>query len=676
MREKTGRTAAGMLAALLVLTLMIMSVFPVLADGEVQRLSGKELTKYNVELVIDGSGSLVSGSGATDPEGLRYEAINLFLALLTNKGNNAGAVVFDDNSDKFLLDTGLMALDGKADKEALASEIRDAGTGGDTDIGSALLEAVNTLVRDGDPDKQSVVILFSDGRTDLGDDKDALDQSLENKETAIETAQDKGIPVYTICLAASDTADPAELQAIASRTSGEAAEVSRPEDLADAFEEFYRLIFNSSGDDRLDDTFPAGGQLSYDLDVPTYGAEEVNVVLRTDEVKDISLESPSGNWTESQVEDAIMSGGNIEVLKISDPEAGTWHLTIEGNEGDTAAVNIIYNVDTEADLATADQETDYAAGDTVRLTARLLENGEAVTDDAVTDEYKAAVCLTDNRTGDTRTEDMEPQDDGTFSYALQTDDYDSYDVYAVLRAGEIELVSKTITLNFGNSAPTLTASDDDKSHTISVLVTPLTGRKKKIDVSKYFSDDQDSTLRYTLVRSQLVDGTAALDGNTLNIDTAKSRSGDVVIRGADSQGAYVDLTLHFKVHNWTLPIMIGFFAIVAGIIAAVILGIRAAMPLFRGNMMVSNLATGMRFPRGSFRGKIMLSAFPIGTTGFDPKNCWFRAERGNTVSFHAKQPFFANGQRVTDFRLFAGTTNYIYADEQQMNGIIVELKQY
>ena len=52
---------------------------------------------FNVMLVIDGSGSLVSQSNGTDREAVRYDAIRLFMALLTDQGNNVGAIVFDDN---------------------------------------------------------------------------------------------------------------------------------------------------------------------------------------------------------------------------------------------------------------------------------------------------------------------------------------------------------------------------------------------------------------------------------------------------------------------------------------------------------------------------------------------------------------------------------------------------
>ena len=46
--------------------------------------------KFNVVVLLDASGSMAS----TDPQNYRFEAISQFINLLTETGNNVGAVVF------------------------------------------------------------------------------------------------------------------------------------------------------------------------------------------------------------------------------------------------------------------------------------------------------------------------------------------------------------------------------------------------------------------------------------------------------------------------------------------------------------------------------------------------------------------------------------------------------
>lgn len=51
--------------------------------------------RYNIELVVDGSASLTDEKMGTDRNGERYKALRVFLALLANKGNRVGAIVFN-----------------------------------------------------------------------------------------------------------------------------------------------------------------------------------------------------------------------------------------------------------------------------------------------------------------------------------------------------------------------------------------------------------------------------------------------------------------------------------------------------------------------------------------------------------------------------------------------------
>ena len=209
------------------------------------------------------------------------------------------------------------------------------------------------------------------------------------------------------------------------------------------------------------------------------------------------------------------------------------------------------------------------------------------------------------------------------------------------------------------------------------IVTPITGRKYKEDLTNLFADDQDGQLSYQIVSSQLVSDTAKLDGSVLTVNTARSRSGDLVVRAVDSQGAYKDLTIRFKVTNLTLII---FLAILGGILIAAIaafLGWRAARPLFKGELNVSNATPGSAtLTRASFRGKIRLNMFQVGACGFDAKKCCFASCPGGRVEFRAPGTFYVNQIAYKkSYSLLPGQT-IIYADEQQTQGIRVYIKNY
>lgn len=658
--------------------LMVWSLLlcqPALATA--QAISNQDLERFNVMLVIDGSGSLVYGSDATDANGLRYDALDLFLALLTNSGNQVGAIVFDDDAQNYLLNTGLQPVSGKPDKLALSEQIRNAGTRNDTDIGSALLTAVETLnAQSAQNGMESVIILFSDGRTDLGDNEEAYNTSLENKETAITTAQAAGIPVYSICLNATPVADPAELQEISTRTSGDFVSVSSPEDLTGAFESFYNLIFATSSSERVTSTFPADGTLRFDIDVPTYGAEEVNIILDTDGVGQVQLNAPSGPLTAAEVEDFTMSGGDYDVIKLVEPEVGRWNLTLSGVPQDNVTINVIYNIDSTAVLSTADGNTDYGAGDTVTLQAQLYQGGAPISDSSVTSEYTVSLVLTNMADGSVETVDMVPGSNGQFTYDFLEEDFNSYEVKADFHYSNLTIPSNVVHLNFGNTAPVV--PDDQKLIEESVIVTPVTGRERTFDLSNYFSDTQGDSLTYSISSSQLVDDTASLDGSVLTVNTAKSRSGDLVLRAADPQGAYSEMTIRFKVTNLTPAI---FGLIVAAIVAALIVAglsiYRATHRLFRGTLSVSNVNASMSgaTPRShaSFRGKVKLSYFVVGSCGMDANKCCFVALPGRRLEFRSPKPVYYNGIAKTNIMILPGITE-LYADENRTQGICINMR--
>ena len=670
MRHKVWTASKRLCAIVFVLALLLPMFVPAACASETG-------TGMNIMLVIDGSGSLTSKRmKATDPDGLRYDALDLFLALLTNDGNNVGAVVFNEGSDSFRLYEPLNEIEGKSDKLALSDAVRKAGTGGDTNIGAALLkgvkEAASMSESNGLP---AVVILFSDGKTDLADEEE-YEASLEAKENAIVLAQKSQIRVYTICLNSNDGADPDEMREISERTSGSAVEVESAEGLKDAFEAFYPLIFAGTGSKTQEDNYPADGKLEFRVNVPAYGAEEVNIILNTTELESKSISSPDGLLTDAQIAEYTMSGGSYDVIKLVDPTAGEWVVTLNGAPGKKVTVNVLYNIDSEVLLKTTDGGSDYSVGEKVTLEAVLVQDGKEVLDPAVTSDYKATLMLTDLTSGAaSETVAMTPDGNGKFSYTMEGADYTSYSAYAVLSYGDLALASATIPLNFGNTAPVPSAADPKKD-ILEVIVTPFTGKKTSLTLSDYFTDAQDEELSYSVVSSQLVQGSVDLDeqNGKLTVNTAKSRSGDLVLQAADSQGATAQKTIRFEVTDLRLVLTGSTLAIILGIIAVVsITAWAAAQKPWRGSLTVRNMLNGAVRDRGDFRGTVKLKQMRIGNCGLDGK---FVAVGHNRMEFVSKKPVYplrngVVGSAVKRVTISAGT-NTIYANEKQEGGIIVE----
>ena len=212
-------------------------------------------------------------------------------------------------------------------------------------------------------------------------------------------------------------------------------------------------------------------------------------------------------------------------------------------------------------------------------------------------------------------------------------------------------------VNFGNTPPTAVGGVtlvEEK-----VVVTPVSGRHRSFKLGEYFSDTPGDTLHYVIVSSQLVSDTAAIDGDTLNVETSKSRSGDLVI----------------KVTNLTLAIFITLaVAVVVGIIVAGVTIWSVTHPLWKGELKVVNLdrsCAGMSRSHASFRGKLKLSYFMVGPCGLNADQCWFATKPGRRLKFCSKTPFYVNGMALKETDVYAGMT-LIYADEKNRTGIRID----
>lgn len=640
-----------------------------------------QVERLNVMLVIDGSGSLDTNRGVpTDPQGRRYEAIDLFLALLTNDGNNVGAIVFDH---EIMMNSSIAPISGKSAKVALSNQIKSAKPrGGDTNTGDALLKAVDACTAaTASNGLKSVIVLFSDGKIDMENHgaESAVKKSYEDLEQAVTKAQGANIPVHTICLNASASGNPAEMEELAARTQASCAVVKNAGDLTAAFENFYKVIFPNSTKETTNTTFGADGKLNMSIPVPSYGVEEVNVILNTQTVSGTGITSPAGPMTDAQIADSTMSGGFYNVVKLVDPVKGNWALDLSGVPGTNVTVNVLYNIDSTTQLKTSDGKNDYPVGATVTLQANLMQDGNVISDAAVTQEYTAKLSLVNTATGAETPIDMTPNANGVFTCTYTGSEYGSFTAKVTLSCNNLHLVSNEWPLNFGNTPPVAVTPED----TVKQTVIPFVGKDKTVDTASYFKDSD--TVTYDIVSSQLVPGTFSIDTQTgivTLLNDAKARSGDAVIEATDSFGAKSQMTLHVKVTQvgiiafWTV---VGIALAVIG--AAIGFAIYQNTLLFKGKISVTSLSGGGQHSRFTFRGKLTLRELSCGDCGFVKGT--FVVRPHNVVEFHSKTPLYTDmtarpdalGKKKEEKKILLRTgQNTIYSNVDRKNGIQVYLE--
>jgi hypothetical protein len=266
---------------------------------------------------------------------------------------------------------------------------------------------------------------------------------------------------------------------------------------------------------------------------------------------------------------------------------------------------------------------------------------------------------------------MTPGANGTFTYQLNGTDYCTWGVTAELIYGELSLVSNSENVNFGNTSPVANPSYEE----VKVTVTPFSGKSHSMNVAKYFSDEQDTQLSYTIVSSQLISGTVTLDGQSgaLDVDTSKSKKGNVVIQAADSQGATAELTVFYNVKDVRGVIFGGAgLLVLAGLVILAVILYGVLNRPWKGMFTVTSLDGGIDRTHGGFRGKVQLKKLGIRGCGLDGA---FVATGNNRMEFRSNKPIYsATGYQSNPKRVsLMNGTNTIYADEEHTMGIEVEV---
>ena len=403
-------TTAKKRSAMLLALLLLLSLVPGPFASAEEPIA--EVNRFNVVLVIDKSGSLrdINGNG-TDPDGLRFDAMRLFLGLLTERGNNVGVVVFDQ---EIRFDSGLREMDGMEDKKALIREAEAYTPAYDTDIGSAVLRATEML--QGMREKNGLpcmILLLTDGKTDF-----TTEGGLEKKQAswavaqqALDAAKEAHITISGILLNVEGKGDGGrwEFTAYTQGTGGTFVEVSRPEDLADAFRQFYSMINNTvyTGAQRV--AFSDEGRAEFFFTVPSFGVEEVNVVVEHDTAPDdrtldtlvgVEILQPDGSRYDD-AEHALLSSRYI-LVKIPAPAVGEWQVRLAGEPEDWVDVTMVYNASMSVALDGDRPSGAYRAYSPYSFTAAVTDPGVEQIGEQELRSLRAVLSVENLATGDVR----------------------------------------------------------------------------------------------------------------------------------------------------------------------------------------------------------------------------------------------------------------------------------
>ncbi len=625
MRE--GKKIFSILLIIAILATLCLTAFAADRDDSVRN-------RYNVVFVTDESGSMES----TDPNELRYEAIRRFVALMAQQGNSVGSVNF---GTQIVASQEVAPISGFAEKEAFVEKLMIGSSSGWTNIGAGLMEAVTMLDRSANQDNPSVIILLTDGNTDMGNEE-KRQESLNLKAEAIEIARRMGYQIYTISLNVNGKADNSELMQIASATGGEFQEVTTAEDLQDIQTMYYKMIFGAVEDDDNEDIVISGeGYAEKEFDVPGIGVEEFNVLLEGD-VSDCSLTDPEGfTYTGDDLKAITMTGQGFTVIKVENPVGGTWKVVVYGTPGTQINFRLLYNSDFYLTTSIS-KDGEYKLNETVTFGLTVCDRSGPIADAARYVGFSAKLHLTVN--GEEKAYDMK-LGNGGFTYDVTLSEQGTYYAYMTAANGDYSSTSEeTYELNVENNAP-VPSGDEFTGH---ANLWPIVGGSATIDLSNAASDPDGDPVTYTIESTSFLPEDYTFDGTTLTVSNFSISKGSFTIRASDPYGAYC--TVEASATSTNIGLIMAILVVVGILVALVIIVLvirhMTSIP-FMGTITIEkhdyeDNSYTMPATLTPSRGRVRIESFGLGTCGL-PAGSYFQAGgKDKHIYFVSKKPVFSD----------------------------------
>ena len=603
--------------------------------------------RFNVVIVSDASGSMLS----TDPEGLRFEAINQFINLLAEQGNLLGAVSFADNINAT---EELTKVDSSESKQKIADTLKNTPAKGDTNIGEALQKAVTMLDEAGDKDLPSIILFLSDGNTDLKDKKD-MENSLNMKADAIQAAREKDIAIYSVCLNANKKADVSEMEQISQATGGEFREVGSASDLQEVFNSFYNLIYGTSTTQLLDEAFDESGVLETKFNVPGLGVEEINIIIYG-KVSEVELFDAQGQKKDV----SPMEYNTFTMIKSTDVSAGEWKLITKGTAGNHIKINMVYNTNLEVELKTQALGKVTNPKDGVKFEAYLL-SGEIKADSSNIGGYEAELIVSDAYGKELDKFPMTVVDDHfELSQNLSNGVYfvkahvsgNSLDKTSE-SLGPIEVSDKALTEEEKNNTAPVPVTDKIKK---TVYIIPFKDNTVSFDLKGLAKDKEDKELHYMVASSSFIEGKdySLGDDMVLKLYHYSLSRGDFDIKATDSKGLSCNISIVVKSIN--IGVVTAIAVLIIGLIVLAVMGYFAyrlwGTP-FGGPITVTSDKGGERREQTVTKktGRLPLSRFRVANIGFDIKKTYFEASGKPYIYMCSSKEFYCNGKLTKRARI-------------------------
>ena len=446
----------------------------------------KQSVGTDVVLVMDESGSMVHA----DEERMAIEGAKLFLDMGRMQESEAALVEFSNE----IHSTGLIDMSQRQNREHV-KEILDGvcySRTAHTDTGAGLLEAVSLLEQDKD-DKDKIIVLFTDGKTDIdaGTPERTIEDSLEDVNRAVEQAKAKGYKIYCLGLNANGQVDEQELAKIAESTGGKYHIVEDGKELPYFFHSIFADM-EQSEQQILEEYDADGNSNRIKFRVDNGNVMEANIIISSGkQLETVSVIDPEGKILDLERNDSAVCSVSAKytLIKLLFPAAGEWTVVIDGEEGDHIQVGMVYSYDVE--IIVEAEQTSISKGEDLPIIAYLTTQSGKITEKGIYQNLTASLSVKDMQSGEIFTQELLTDADnvlirGTFTAKEETEYQISVHVEGNGFFRDSESFSITVMQN-----PVRMIKEEAE-------ITLKSGKEKTIALENYFEVTEGEKVSYSI----------------------------------------------------------------------------------------------------------------------------------------------------------------------------------
>lgn len=488
--------------------LLCISIFCIPVYG-----NGLEQKNINIVFAVDCSNSM----NFNDKQNLSGELIKLFTDSVF-ENTNIGLVLYDDT---ILESIPLGSVSDKTAVKNIQQKVQSMIRKGNTDIGLALKETVN-LLPEGEQ-QQNVIILFSDGETDLKASKTGrtMQQSYADESYACIKANQTNTNIFTIGLSKTGNLDTSYLQKIAAQTGGKSYTLQHSNQLSELFQNMYQDITKSNVN--VIDNFSGSGNYQKQVNMINGFADSSDIVIHTQYgIKDITTDCKNSTITYSE---------NYAVIKVEEPSQDIVNIQFNIPQNDNITVQTIHHITVLPKIEQIQNNALLHLPITVKL--YQTDTRETVTSKKLYENMTGELLVTDIKTGEKQKITMGNAGNELLA-SFKNSNPKTYRFEATVKNGLYQRKTVPYNIELSNTLPYITEKNE-----INLLQKKET---QQIDLNQYFKDNDGDTLVY-----QTENTDCSIDKNILLINTRKEQQKQVNLYVSDGRGGVITEMLTFHI---------------------------------------------------------------------------------------------------------------------------------